>query len=68
LRPYLLRVAPSHAAISGIIGRMSQRGAGEQMPPLGTKVVDSNGLATVKSWITALDGTSCDNVPPICAP
>ena len=66
--PYELRVAPSHAAISGIVGRMSQRGAGEQMPPIGTKVVDSAGVAAVKAWIGSLDGTSCDNVPPICKP
>lgn len=63
---YTLRVAPSHEALSGIIGRMSRRGAGEQMPPIGTKVTDPTGLATVRAWINSLDGTACDASPPIC--
>lgn len=66
--PYELRVAPSHAAISGILGRMNLRGAGEQMPPIGTKLIDTAGVNAVKSWITSLDGASCDNAPPICKP
>jgi hypothetical protein len=57
---YRLRVAPSRAAVSGIIGRMSQRGAGEQMPPLGTNVVDAAGVAAVQAWIDSLDGSACD--------
>ena len=66
--PYVLRVAPSHAALSGIIGRMSSRQSGEQMPPLGTKLVDSAGLAAVRAWINKLEGQSCDASPPVCAP
>jgi hypothetical protein len=66
--PYELRVSPSHFVVSGIIGRMSARTAGEQMPPLGTKVVDATGLAAIKAWITSLDGTSCDASPPVCNP
>ena len=63
---YTLRVAPSHAVLSGIVGRMSSRTRGEQMPPLGTEVVDSTGLATVKRWIDALNATSCETSPPVC--
>jgi hypothetical protein len=66
--PYVLRVAPSHEALSGIIGRMSRRGAGEQMPPIGTEVVDPTGLAAVKAWINSVDSTDCDESPPVCAP
>jgi len=64
--PFVLRVAPSHAAVSGIVGRMGSRTSREQMPPIGTEVVDSAGLATVKAWIDSLDGTSCDAAPPVC--
>ena len=63
---YKLRVNPSHEALSGIIGRMSRRGAGEQMPPVGTEVVDTAGLATVRNWIESLDATSCDTSGDQC--
>ena len=55
-------------SLSGIIGRMSSRQSGEQMPPLGTKLVDSAGLAAVRAWINKLEGQSCDATPPVCAP
>jgi mono/diheme cytochrome c family protein len=65
--PYKLRVAPAHEALSGIIGRMSRRGAGEQMPPIGTKVVDPTGLAAVRAWIDSMDDSACDATSPsIC--
>ena len=63
---YLMRVVPGHAENSGIIGRMSRRGAGEQMPPIGTNVVDLTGLATVKAWINGLEPSSCAASPVIC--
>jgi hypothetical protein len=65
-QPYMLRVAPSHAAHSGIIGRMSSRIKGEQMPPIGTNQTDPTGLATVQAFIDSLDGTACDANPPTC--
>ncbi|HEY2736743.1 MAG TPA: hypothetical protein VGI70_22235, partial [Polyangiales bacterium] len=68
---YARRIAPGHADISGVIGRMSVRGAGEQMPPLGTKVVDDDGVAAVSRFIDALDPNSCDETvacpPPAAA-
>jgi hypothetical protein len=64
---YVLRVSPSHDAISGIIGRMSTRVTGEQMPPIGTTLIDPTGLAAVKRWIDSLDGTRCDAQPPTCS-
>jgi hypothetical protein len=63
---YTQRVAPGHAAISGIIGRMSVRGMGEQMPPLGTSVVDHEGVEAVSAWIASLDANMCDAAPPTC--
>jgi hypothetical protein len=62
---YKLRVAPAHEALSGIVGRMSRRGAGEQMPPIGTKVVDSTGLSAVRAWIDSLDDSACDATDPL---
>jgi hypothetical protein len=65
---YTLRVAPGHAAVSGIVGRMSARTSGEQMPPLGTKLVDPTGLGAIKTWIDSLDATSCQSAAPVCVP
>ena len=63
---YTLRVSPGHAELSGIIGRMSSRVRGEQMPPVGTNRVDQTGLATVRAWIDSLNSSSCDANPPSC--
>lgn len=60
--PYLLRLSPGHSEVSGIIGRMSVRGAGEQMPPLGTEVVDSAGAAQVSQLIDSLDPVLCGGI------
>jgi hypothetical protein len=49
-----LRVAPGEPDASGIIVRMSQRGATLQMPPLGTEVTDPTGIDKVSAWISAL--------------
>jgi hypothetical protein len=57
--PYVFRVLSGHADESGIIGRMSVRASGEQMPPIGTEVVDDKGVAAVSAWIDSLDAT-CD--------
>jgi hypothetical protein len=63
---YTLRVSPGRAELSGIIGRMSSRIRGEQMPPVGTNHIDPTGLATVRAWIDSLDSSSCDAAPPRC--
>jgi mono/diheme cytochrome c family protein len=62
---YRLRIDPSHDELSGIIGRMSRRGA-EQMPPVGTNIVDAAGLAKVKAWIKSLDAAECDTTGSSC--
>jgi hypothetical protein len=71
--PYKRRIVSGHPSISGIAGRMSVRGMGEQMPPLGTEIVDPTGLASVSDWIASLDPTACDAlaecvVPPPAMP
>lgn len=49
-----LRIAPGDANTSAVTVRMGVRGTAEQMPQVGTKVVDDAGLAAVKAWIDAL--------------
>jgi mono/diheme cytochrome c family protein len=63
-RPYTVRLEPGHAAGSAIVARMSVRGAGEQMPPIGTQHVDDAGVAAVARWIDSLDPASCDSFMP----
>jgi hypothetical protein len=65
---YMVRVDPGHAADSGIIGRMSVRGAGEQMPPFGTDQVDQTAVRAVSAFIDALDPTVCAMPMPCTAP
>jgi len=61
-----LRILPGEAAHSGVIGRMSVRRAGEQMPPIGTEIVDAHGVATVGAWIDSLDAAACQASAPVC--
>jgi hypothetical protein len=42
---------PGDAPSSIVIARMRERGAAAQMPPLGTRHVDREGLALVERWI-----------------
>jgi hypothetical protein len=48
------RVAAGSPSTSAILTRMSNRGSGVQMPPLGTKAVDATGLAAVQAWIASV--------------
>jgi hypothetical protein len=52
-------MTPGDAAHSGIVGRMAVRGKDEQMPPLGTDVIDVTGVERVASWIASLDRLAC---------
>jgi hypothetical protein len=49
-----LRVDPHHADLSVSIVRMGTRVLTDQMPPIGTEVVDSSGIDDVSAWITSL--------------
>lgn len=64
---YQRRIVAGHPELSGIVGRMDSRQAKEAMPPLGTKVVDQDGIDTVTNWIESLDRSLCD-VEPACPP
>lgn len=44
-------VVPGDAASSVLVQRMRQRGVAAQMPPLGTRHVDREGVALVERWI-----------------
>lgn len=48
------RIAAGDAGASCVSVRMAARGNGQQMPPIGTEVVDADGLAAVEAWIAAL--------------
>jgi hypothetical protein len=47
------RITPGDPASSALFQLLAQRG-GEQMPPIGTRVVDDAGKRAVEAWITAL--------------
>ena len=54
-------ISPGSAASSIIIARMNRRDA-QQMPPLASTVVDSQGVATVSAWINGFQScTDADN-------
>ena len=46
-------IAPGGAARSVVIPRISSRGAG-QMPPLGTRLADPDGVRLLVEWIESL--------------
>lgn len=48
------RVVPGHPANSQLVARMRSRDPLTQMPPLGTGLIDSEGLALVEQWIRQL--------------
>ncbi|MEY4546110.1 MAG: hypothetical protein RL685_2305 [Pseudomonadota bacterium] len=52
--PGTLRVSPGQPESSALIARMSARGPKEQMPPLATELVDTEGLELVRRWIAGL--------------
>jgi len=62
---YTWRITPGDAAHSGVLGRMTVRGKDEQMPPLGTDLVDPVGVQQVTSWIASLPVDVCPS-PSSC--
>lgn len=48
------RIAPGDAAASLLYRLISRRGEGEQMPPIGSTIVDQANLPAVAAWIDAL--------------
>lgn len=53
-----LRIAPGHPELSVSVLRMETRVATDAMPPIGSSVVDSEGLSVLTEWIALLDETS----------
>lgn len=53
-----LRVAPQHPDTSVTTVRMSTRMPTEQMPPIGSRLVDDEGVRLVSAWIASLDATA----------
>ncbi len=48
------RIEPGDAAASAVILRMTARGSDAQMPPIGTELSDTAGIAAVSEWINDL--------------
>ncbi len=48
------RIQPGDAQASMIPWRASRRDSVSQMPPIGTQLVDENGVATLNAWINGL--------------
>jgi len=48
------RIAPGNPDASCVSARISVRAPGEQMPPLATETVDTNGVAAVNAWIRSM--------------
>jgi len=48
------RIEPGIPFRSAVVFRMATRNPTRQMPPLGTKIVDQEGLALVERWIASL--------------
>jgi hypothetical protein len=48
------RIEPRDPARSTVVFRMASRNPMRQMPPLGTKVVDAEGLDLIRRWISGM--------------
>jgi hypothetical protein len=53
-RPGAAPVVPGAAAASVLLARMRSRSPADQMPPIGTRLADPEGLALVERWIESL--------------
>jgi mono/diheme cytochrome c family protein len=60
----VMRVIPGDLANSDMHVRMSTRGGWPQMPPLGSEIVDPDGLATIDAWILSLAAPPGDGGVP----
>jgi hypothetical protein len=53
-----VRIVPGSPDKSLIVQLAQTRGSNKAMPPIGTRIVDPNGIADVRDWITKLGGGS----------
>jgi hypothetical protein len=51
---YVFRIAPGSADASGVVGRISTRRPGDQMPEIATEIVDPDGVLIINKWIDQL--------------
>ena len=56
--PEQMRIAAGRPDASVVLGRMTSRVPAEQMPPLGTQLVDDEGSRLVARWIAELSNTT----------
>lgn len=53
------RLAPGDADRSVLLARMNLRNDALQMPPIGSNVVDTEGVALIREWISSLPENAC---------
>lgn len=55
------RLVPGDAAASALVERMALREHADQMPPIGSALVDEEGEALLREWINGLPTEACEN-------
>lgn len=53
------RVVPGEAEQSILLARMNLRDDSLQMPPIGSNVIDTEGVALIRDWINSLPAGAC---------
>ena len=61
----MLRVAPGRPGRSALLHRLSSRTPADQMPPVGTHVVDHRGVELVRTWIAGLEPCPHTSAPVV---
>jgi hypothetical protein len=56
----MVRIEPGHPERSGLVERMASRWAAQQMPPLGTELVDEEALELVRRWIAEMENAGVE--------
>ncbi len=54
----LLRLAPGQPSRSALLHRLSSRAPADQMPPIGTHLVDASAVRPIGAWIAGLQPTT----------
>lgn len=54
------RLVPGEAAQSILLARMNLRNDSLQMPPIGSNIIDTEGVNLIRDWINSLPAGACD--------
>ena len=61
----LLRIAPGVPGRSALLHRLSSRSPVDQMPPIGTHLVDEDGVRLITDWIAGLRPAAAASAPVV---